>query len=243
VPDRRLVALESCSAALTAISSAADRARRDRRISGRPGTLRALATPRRRSKEERREQILRAALDVFVEKGFGAATVDDIVLKTGVARGTFYLYFADKRAVFEALVDEFLGRITTAVRSIDLTPGSPPPVTQLRANIARVVELAIGEPTIVKLALFDATGLDPELDEKLHGYYEALRRLIDDSLAVGQQLGMVRAGDRRVMAAAGLGGLKEVLVDAVRGDIEPDPAAITDEIMRFLASGLLVRAD
>lgn len=193
----------------------------------------------RKTKTERRRELLDAARDVFVEKGFAAASVDDIVLRAGVARGTFYLYFQDKRAVFEALVDEFLSRISACVKSIDLSPGAAPPVEQLRANVRRVVALSLGEPTIVKLALFDATGLDPELDEKLHGYYEALRTLIAESLEVGQELGMVRDGDRRVMVAVGLGGLKEVLVDAVRGQLAPDADAITEEIMRFLATGLL----
>jgi AcrR family transcriptional regulator len=193
----------------------------------------------RPSKEERRRQLLVAARDVFVEKGFQAATVDDIAAKAGVARGTFYLYFQDKRAIFEALVDDFLSRISACVKSIELGPGVPPAVSQLRANIRRTVELSLSEPAIVKLALFDATGLDPELDEKLHGYYGALRTLIDESLEVGQRLGLVRQGDRRVMVAVGLGGLKEVLVDAVRGQIDPDVDALTDEIMRFLASGLL----
>ncbi len=156
-----------------------------------------------------------------------------------MARGTFYLYFQDKRTVFEALVDEFLSRISACVKSIQLGPGTPPPIEQLNANIHRVVALSLSEPTIVKLALFDATGVDPELDEKLHGYYEALRTLIAESLEMGQQLGMVRDGDRRAMVAIGLGGLKEVLVDAVRGDVEPDVDAITEEIMRFLGSGLL----
>lgn len=180
-----------------------------------------------------------AARDAFVEKGFQAATVDDIVAKADVARGTFYLYFSDKRSVFEALVDEFLMRIGACVKSIVLGPDEPAPVEQLHANIRRVVELALEEPTIVKLALFDATGLDPELDEKLHGFYEGLRSLIDESLEQGQQLGMVRSGDRRVMVAIGLGGLKEVLVDAVAGNVKPEAEAITEEIMRFLAGGLL----
>lgn len=193
----------------------------------------------RKSKQQRRRELLAAARDAFVEKGYQAATVDDIVANAGVARGTFYLYFDDKRAVFEALVDDFLQRIAEAVKSIELGPNAPPPVEQLRANIRRVVELALGEPTLVKLALFDATGLDPELDEKLHAYYEGLRTLIAESLEQGQALGMVREGDRRVMVAVGLGGLKEVLVDAVGGQIEPDAAALTEEIMRFLASGLL----
>jgi len=194
----------------------------------------------RKTKQERRRELLAAARDAFVEKGFQAATVDDIVANADVARGTFYLYFSDKRDVFEALVDTFLGRLDACVKSIDLELPETP-VEQLRANIGRVVALALEEPTIVKLALHDATGVDPELDEKLHGFYEGLRALIDDSLDQGQALGMVRAGDRRVMVAIGLGGLKEVLVDTVAGHIERDADVITEEIMRFLAGGLLVR--
>lgn len=194
----------------------------------------------RKTKQERRRELLAAAREAFVEKGFQAATVEDIVANADVARGTFYLYFSDKRDVFEALVDTFLGRLDACVKSIDLELPETP-VEQLRANIRRVVALALDEPTIVKLALHDATGIDPELDEKLHGFYEGLRSLIDESLDQGQMLGMVRSGDRRVMVAIGLGGLKEVLVDTVAGHIERDADAITDEIMRFLAGGLLVR--
>lgn len=193
----------------------------------------------RKTKAERRRELLTAARDVFVDKGFGSATIDDIVAEAGVARGTFYLYYPDKRAIFEALVDDFLSRIGVAVQSIRLDAAAPPPVEQLRANIRRVVELALSEPAIVKLALFDATGLDPELDGKLHAFYQGLRALIADSLDQGQQLGMVRGGDRHVMVAVGLGGLKEVLVDAVAGRFDADPDAITDEIMRFLGGGLL----
>ncbi|MBX3272167.1 MAG: TetR/AcrR family transcriptional regulator [Sandaracinaceae bacterium] len=194
----------------------------------------------RKPRALRRRELLDAARDAFVERGFSAATVDDVVGNAGVARGTFYLYFRDKRAVFEALVDEFLARIEACVKSIDLSAPETP-VEQLTANIRRVVELALAEPAIVKLALHDATGLDPDLDEKLHGYYERLRALIDESLQQGQMLGMVRPGDRRVMVAIGLGGLKEVLVDAVAGELTSDAAVITEEIMRFLAGGLLAR--
>ena len=77
--------------------------------------------------------------------------------------------------------------------------------------------------------------------EKLHGFYQGLRTLIDESLEQGQALGMVRAGDRRVMVAVGLGGLKEVLVDAVEGRIDADAEGLTEEIMRFLAGGLLAQ--
>ena len=60
---------------------------------------------RRLSKEERREQLLTAALRVFGRHGYHGTRVETIITAAGVARGTFYLYFEDKRALFAALMD------------------------------------------------------------------------------------------------------------------------------------------
>lgn len=66
----------------------------------------------------RREAILDAALTVFAEHGYEAARLDDMAAKAGVAKGTLYLYFKDKEALFEALVrgavSPILGRASTA---------------------------------------------------------------------------------------------------------------------------------
>src|SRR5262245_18811860 len=51
-----------------------------------------------------RQAILDAALAVFAERGYEAARLDDVAAKAGVAKGTLYLYFKDKEALFEALV-------------------------------------------------------------------------------------------------------------------------------------------
>ena len=66
-------------------------------------SLRMSRLPRRR-KETRAAELLEAALDVFAEKGFAAARMEDIAARAGVAKGTVYLYFPSKEAVFEALV-------------------------------------------------------------------------------------------------------------------------------------------
>lgn len=58
----------------------------------------------RRRKEARPSEILDAALPVFAEKGFSATRIDDIAQRAGVTKGTVYLYFPSKQAVFEALV-------------------------------------------------------------------------------------------------------------------------------------------
>src|SRR5438105_234712 len=52
----------------------------------------------------RREAILAAALDEFSARGFAAARLDDVARRAGVAKGTIYLYFRDKEALFQELV-------------------------------------------------------------------------------------------------------------------------------------------
>src|SRR5438046_10621848 len=60
------------------------------------------------ARDERRQQLIDAAKDVFAKKGYHAATVDDITRAAGVAKGTFYLYFGEKREVYYELVRTFL---------------------------------------------------------------------------------------------------------------------------------------
>ena len=55
-------------------------------------------------KQAREDAIRAAALDVFLEKGFAEARLEDVAARAGVAKGTIYLYFASKEALFETLV-------------------------------------------------------------------------------------------------------------------------------------------
>ena len=61
---------------------------------------------RERTKAANRAAILAAGRDVFAADGYGAASVRDIIRRTGLASGTFYNYFPDKASIFEALVGE-----------------------------------------------------------------------------------------------------------------------------------------
>jgi AcrR family transcriptional regulator len=73
---------------------------------------------RERTKAANRAAILEAALEVFGELGYDAASVRDVIRRTDLASGTFYNYFPDKAAIFRALVeqtgDEARRRVRTA---------------------------------------------------------------------------------------------------------------------------------
>src|SRR5919199_800901 len=67
-------------------------------------------------RETRVQAILDAALDVFSEKGFAASRLEDVAVRAGVAKGTIYLYFASKEALFEALIRSSIALPIEAVR-------------------------------------------------------------------------------------------------------------------------------
>ena len=68
-----------------------------------------------RRKQARPAEILEAALKVFAQKGFAAARMDDIAKQVGVTKGTIYLYFENKEAVFKSLVREAVGTTLASV--------------------------------------------------------------------------------------------------------------------------------
>ena len=74
----------------------------------------------------RREAILDAALTVFAEHGFEAARLDDMAARAGVAKGTLYLYFKDKEALFEALVRGAVSPMLDKVGEFAAAPGMKP---------------------------------------------------------------------------------------------------------------------
>ena len=57
----------------------------------------------------RQEQILAAALEIFSQKGYTAATIPEIARKAGLAAGTIYLYFPNKRDLFIKVIEELHG--------------------------------------------------------------------------------------------------------------------------------------
>lgn len=195
-------------------------------------------------KVERRAQLLSRARDVFAKRGYHATKIEDIVAAAKVARGTFYLYFEDKRGVFAELVDRFLARLHLAILRIDPHDASRTVAAQIRENIMRVLTLFLQERAMTKILLTDAPGLDADFDRKLQAVYEEVLNLLAESFAEGQELGIVAAGDTRVFAYLTVGAIKELLYQAVMRDFgEGSAERLASEVFAFLCRGCLRIAD
>ena len=85
----------------------------------------ALTVKRERRKEARPGELLDAALDLFVEKGFAATRAEEVAARAGVSKGTLFLYFHSKEELFKAVVRENLsGRFTEWGQEFDAFEGS-----------------------------------------------------------------------------------------------------------------------
>ncbi|WP_147181006.1 MULTISPECIES: TetR/AcrR family transcriptional regulator [Alphaproteobacteria] len=81
---------------------------------------------KRRDPEERRAEILAAAFSLFSERGFAATRIEDIATRAGIAKGTVYLHFPDKEALFTSLAagmaSPILARMSAMTASDAMAP-------------------------------------------------------------------------------------------------------------------------
>jgi len=112
---------------------------------------------RSRRPEARPAEILAAALDVFTEKGFSAARLDDVASRAGLSKAAIYLYFKDKTSLLQALVQDMVGaNITLAGDLIEHHRGPVAPVIgQLFAILAdRMTTTRL--PDLIKLVISES---------------------------------------------------------------------------------------
>jgi AcrR family transcriptional regulator len=160
----------------------------------------------KRRAEERPREICAAALEVFAEKGFAAAKLDDIARRAGVSKGTLYLYFEDKEALFRAVVRDTIAPNLTAIRQT--IEGSDLPFAEVvRLLLPRFADMASRVPigAVAKMVIGESRNF-PELAKV---YYDlvvsqaigAISGLVEKAQARGE----VRAGEPRLHALSLMG--------------------------------------
>ena len=142
-----------------------------------------------RRKDARPPEILDAALAVFAQKGFAATRLDDVAAKAGITKGTIYLYFDSKQALFEALARQSVGAQIEQIKAqLAAFPGSSPDL--LRLVLSTMGHFITTSDRIVLLRLVVAEAANfPKLAE-------FWRREIIDS-GIGLMSGIIQRGIAR----------------------------------------------
>jgi AcrR family transcriptional regulator len=188
-------------------------------------------------RQARREQVLRHAKRIFARKGYHRTNVADIIARARIARGTFYLYFENKKDLFEVLLEQVLGEMRNRIHRLRVGPGEADPVEQLRNNLRRVLAFVLAERELTDILLNHSMGFDRELDQRIEDFYERVADQIQRSLDLGIQMNLVRKCNTRAVAYCILGGIKEVVGQLSRKR-RRDIGALVEEILDFGLRGV-----
>jgi AcrR family transcriptional regulator len=193
-----------------------------------------------KQRESRRAAVMDVARTIFSNKGYHATSIDDIIEAAGIARGTFYLYFESKRAIFDELLDDLFAKLQGPVRRIDIGAGAAPPLDQMHSIVDKVMETLQQNRELARILLREAVGIDADFDRKLYDFWGRLRRLIESALRNGQTMGLVRECDVEVMSHCILGLVKEVVgwVFVERGASPEHLKRFGGEMIAFSLTGL-----
>ncbi|WP_428263810.1 TetR/AcrR family transcriptional regulator [Haliangium sp.] len=188
---------------------------------------------------QRRRQIIEVAKGVFAEMGYHHASINEIIGRAQIARGTFYLYFSNKHKVFDAILDEALRELRGRITRIQVgDPAKGSPEAQLRQNLVRVLTYVFGDQPLTKLLLDHSQSPQSEVAERVGAFFAGISALLAASLEYGIAAGMVRPCNTRLVAAALLGAVRGVVFDVLEADAAPDIEAIADELLAFAKYGV-----
>jgi TetR/AcrR family transcriptional regulator, fatty acid metabolism regulator protein len=192
------------------------------------------------AQEERRRQILDAAIRAFAKKGYHACRVSDIAEEAGVAYGLVYHYFESKDAVLEAIFREMWGMMVAAINAVEQIEESPR--EQLRKSCAIVLRTWRDYPDVVRVLVREVARsgeqLQREVEEIAHAF-AALQRIVQR----GQEQKVFREDlSPRLAAWIIYGALEEILTGWVLGRLPGEDEDIREAertVVGILCDGLI----
>jgi len=193
------------------------------------------------NKAGKRGRLESAALESFLAHGYAGSSIARIAASAGVARGTFYLYHRDKRALFTALIDSFLEPVLAATTSArdELAGAATLDATyEVYARLGgRLVENVLGRPRVARLVLGEARAAGAGGDI-VRARIERIEGLTRDILADGVGRGLFRPHDPAAVALAIVGAIERLAWAALAGAPGATTASLPAEIVLLFRRGL-----
>jgi AcrR family transcriptional regulator len=195
--------------------------------------------------EDRREQIINAAMHVFSEKGFTKATNKDVAREAGITPGLIYYYFESKQKLLEAMIESrspirLLASLTPQVLAL-------PPEAFLRFIIRQILNIIEGENfiQIIRVMLPEIVH-NPEMTPTVAGFFQRAIGALTSYFESKMEAGELRRSDASLTAQVFLG---SVMGFVLRRHIIRDEQAlqytreqIADAIVDTVFSGIAPRA-
>ncbi|MEU8241648.1 TetR family transcriptional regulator [Actinoplanes missouriensis] len=187
---------------------------------------------RSRRREDTRQRLFEAAVELIAEQGFSATTVDDIALRAGVAKGTVYYNFKSKTELFEELLRHGVGLLTDEFRA---AVDGLPPRDAVRALIRAQLEYIRRYRAFAQLLLSEMWRTNREWQQTLILLREQAIGVIAETVRSGVDSGDLPAElDVRVASAALFGVGLVVAVDWLVFQPDRDIADVEESLLAIV---------
>jgi len=159
-------------------------------------------TPPAISKEERQEQIIRAAVACFARKGYHLTTMDDIVAESGLSKGSLYWHFKNKKDLLIKAMTWYFNQM--AVEADAMLAQNPDPGEQLKMLLLMFAQVMASDDPLLKIFIdfYAETRNDPDLHSAQRRMMEPYFDLIGSIIQRGIDNGKLKPVAPRQMAAS-----------------------------------------
>lgn len=210
------------------------------------------------NRKKREQIILDAATRVFARQGFSKTSVSEIIHEADVARGTFYLYFKNKKEVFNILLDRFLSELSHNVAKINALLAKPGDdlAQQFRLLSSDFISTVTKNRSLTKIILFNSRSFYSDLggspsggspfDDKMSQFYEQLFQIIRVNLEANIKTGLFRSCQTDVVTRSIIGSVKELISAWIIQDnleVELNIQGLIDYLLNGLVPNIPFTAD
>jgi TetR/AcrR family fatty acid metabolism transcriptional regulator len=189
------------------------------------------------SREQKRNRILRAAIEVFASKGYFAARMTDVAGAAGVADGTLYLYFEGKEhllmSIFDNVLGRFIERLDTEIAAVE------DPIRKLSMMIRLHLETVGRDPALANVLQIETRHSRRFMSLFTRGKLGEYLNRVRDIITEGQELGVFR-GDISPGLATNLvfGAVDELVTSWLLADRPGDLLRYHRPLVRMLTDGI-----
>ncbi|HTE49543.1 MAG TPA: TetR/AcrR family transcriptional regulator [Kofleriaceae bacterium] len=173
------------------------------------------------NRRERLRQIGDAALDLFLAEGIPGVTIDQIVERAGVAKGSFYRYFRDKEELVSGLLEplaEVVAALFAGASAALAAAAGPAQVSAAYLDLARrVAEVIAAHPRAALLYLQESRGPGAGARAPVTRLADRVADLAEALSAHARDHGLLRDLDARVQGLVVLGAVERLLYDSLSG--------------------------
>lgn len=186
--------------------------------------------------QSKKKDIIKAAREVFADNSYQGTSIKAIAQKAKIATGTFYLYFTNKEALINMIVEEMFHELLECIKKERASFTDS--FDKLQASMDACIKLFVKEKNMAKILLVQVPGVNNAFNAKLIDIENELIKLTKEDLDELKAQGRLPDEDTFVSALAFVGSFRQVIINWLREGRPTDLEAAFATLMKYNLRGM-----